>query len=81
MRQAREKAGLTQRDAATRLGIPQSIISELENGQRRLDVAELVSLAALYDLPPTWFLDGAGKAHLDGPAAFASEPDGDGPVG
>lgn len=73
LRQARERAGLTQRDAATRLGIPQSIISELENGQRRLDVAELVSLSALYELPPTWFLHVHG-AEGDGPARDVSEP-------
>ena len=81
MRQAREKAGLTQRDAATRLGIPQSIISELENGQRRLDVAELVSLASLYSQPPTWFLNGEGDGDgqpAKGPGVSIEGPDGEG---
>lgn len=57
LRAAREDAGLKQRDVAYRLGIPQSIISELETGQRRLDVAELWSLAQLYGKRASWFLD------------------------
>jgi CheY-like chemotaxis protein len=57
LRIAREEAGLRQRDVAYRLGIPQSIISELETGQRRLDVAELRSLARLYQKPASWFVD------------------------
>jgi transcriptional regulator with XRE-family HTH domain len=48
---------LTQREVARRLVIPQSTISELENGQRRLDVAELLLLADLYGQPAPWFLD------------------------
>lgn len=57
LRQAREEAGLTQRDAATALGIPQSTISELENGQRRLDMVELKVLAGLYGKPAASFLE------------------------
>lgn len=56
LRQAREEAGLTQREVAGSLGIPQSTISELENAQRRLDVAELLVLGELYQKPPAWFL-------------------------
>jgi transcriptional regulator with XRE-family HTH domain len=56
LRAAREAAGLTQREVARRLVITQSTISELENGQRRLDVAELLLLADLYGRPATWFL-------------------------
>jgi transcriptional regulator with XRE-family HTH domain len=58
LREAREAANLTQREVARRLTIPQSTISELENGQRRLDVAELLLLAELYGVPAVWFLDG-----------------------
>lgn len=54
---------MTQREVARRLVIPQSTVSELENGQRRLDVAELLLLADLYGQPAPWFLD---LAH-DGP--------------
>lgn len=57
LRVAREACGLNQRDVAVRLGIgSHSIISELENGQRRLDVVELMVLASLYGKDPGWFL-------------------------
>lgn len=57
LRRAREEAGLNQREVAERLGIgSHSIISELENGQRRLDVVELIVLAELYGRDPAWFL-------------------------
>lgn len=57
LRRAREAAGLNQRDVAERLGIgSHSIVSELENGQRRLDVVELIVLAELYGKDPAWFL-------------------------
>ncbi|HEY9899191.1 MAG TPA: helix-turn-helix transcriptional regulator [Pantanalinema sp.] len=56
LRQARQEAQLGQREVAKRLGIPQSIVSELENGQRKIDVAELKCLAAMYSKPPGWFL-------------------------
>lgn len=59
LREAREGAGLNQLDVAERLGIgSRSIISELEHGQRRLDVVELMALARIYDRPLAWFLAG-----------------------
>ena len=58
--QARKAAGLDQQEVADRLGIgSRSIISELETGQRRLDVVELMALAKLYGRPPDWFLQAA----------------------
>ena len=81
LRAAREAAGLTQREVARRLTIPQSTVSELENGQRRLDVAELLLLAGLYGRSPAWFLDLSPNGH-NGPATnvgdrVAPEPEGD----
>jgi transcriptional regulator with XRE-family HTH domain len=59
LRDAREAAGLNQHEVAVQLGIgSRSIISELEHGQRRLDVVELMALAKIYDRPLAWFLDG-----------------------
>ena len=40
MRQARNKAGLTQQELAKRLRKPQSFIAKYEGGERRLDVLE-----------------------------------------
>jgi ribosome-binding protein aMBF1 (putative translation factor) len=41
---ARRDAGLRQVDLAARLGKPQSFVSKVERGERRLDVVELIVL-------------------------------------
>ncbi len=44
MRDARDKAGLSQVELAARLGRPQSFVSKYESGERRLDVAEFIEI-------------------------------------
>lgn len=41
LREARQEAGLTQTQLAERLDIPQAVISNVERGERRLDLVEL----------------------------------------
>ena len=41
---ARETAGLTQSDVASRLARPQSFVSKYESGERRLDVLEFLQI-------------------------------------
>jgi transcriptional regulator with XRE-family HTH domain len=43
----REAAGLTQAQLAEALGEYQSFVARLESGQRRVDVVELIGLAAI----------------------------------
>jgi transcriptional regulator with XRE-family HTH domain len=42
---ARRRANVTQQELATKLGKPQSFVSEYERGQRRVDVIELLVIS------------------------------------
>lgn len=48
LRDRRLEAGLTQQEAAARLGRPQSYVSSIETGDRGLDLFQVRELAALY---------------------------------
>ena len=52
IREARKKAGLTQAEAAEALGIRQSFISDIERGERRVDVIEFLQLCKIYQCDP-----------------------------
>lgn len=49
---SRVAAGLNQADVALRLGKPQSYVSKVESGERRLDVVEFVDLARAIGIDP-----------------------------
>lgn len=53
---ARKVAGITQAQLAAKLGKPQSYISKIENGERRLDVVEFLEIAKLIGIEATEFL-------------------------
>ncbi|MEO5798360.1 MAG: helix-turn-helix transcriptional regulator [Gemmatimonadales bacterium] len=53
---ARQAAGLTQADVAKALRIPQSRVSRMESGERRIDVIELRDFAVLYKRKLTHFV-------------------------
>jgi transcriptional regulator with XRE-family HTH domain len=57
LRQARLEAGLTQVRVAELLGRPQSFVSKIEAGERRVDFVELQVLAQAYGKPVAYFLD------------------------
>ena len=56
LKTARIEAGLAQQDVAGKLGKPQSYISKIESGERRLDVAEMKKFAVIYKKPADFFL-------------------------
>lgn len=56
LRDARESTGFTQAEAAEKLGKPQSYISKIERGERRIDVVELAKLAKCYSKDITYFI-------------------------
>ena len=57
LRQARLEAKLTQGQVAQQLGRPQSFVSKIEAGERRVDFVEIQILARLFDKPLSFFLD------------------------
>ena len=56
LREARRKAGLTQVEAAKKLGCRQTFISKIECGERRVDVVEFVVMMRAYDTDPSRLL-------------------------
>jgi transcriptional regulator with XRE-family HTH domain len=53
VREARVKAGLTQIEAAKKLGCRQTFISKIECGERRIDVVEFVVMMRAYGVEPS----------------------------
>jgi len=56
LRKARLDAGLKQSDVARKLKKPQSYISKIERGERRVDITELKELADIYKKDITYFI-------------------------
>lgn len=65
LKEARQRSGLTQRDVADQLRVPQSFVSKYESGERRLDLLELRRICAVLN---TALLELVGKVEstLDG---------------
>lgn len=53
---ARVEASLSQQEVADKLSKPQSYISKIESGERRLDVAEMKKIAQIYKKPSSYFI-------------------------
>lgn len=55
LRQARSDAGLTQTEVAKALRRPQTFVSKVELGERRLDLLEVQDFAKVYGKPFSYF--------------------------
>jgi transcriptional regulator with XRE-family HTH domain len=85
LREARKYLGLKQEEVATYLKIPRTSLTDIENGQRRVEAIELGRLAKLYRQPVGYFTgeDEAAAslpvdvAHLARRAAALSQQDRD----
>ena len=84
LREARKYLGLKQEEVATYLKIPRTALTDIENGQRRVEAIELTRLAKLYRQPAAFFTgeDEAAAlpvdvAHLARRAAKLSQQDRD----
>ena len=60
LRDAREKAGLTQMEVARKLGTYASFVSKCESGERRIDVIELTAFCRVYGIDVIDFLRSLG---------------------
>lgn len=56
LKKARLEAGLKQVEVAKKLAKPQSYVSKIEQGERRVDVAELKKIADIYKKPLDYFV-------------------------
>ena len=56
LKKGRMEAGLAQQAVADKLGKPQSYISKIESGERRLDVAEIKKFAVIYKKNVNFFI-------------------------
>lgn len=56
LKDARLEAGLSQQDVADMLRKPQSYVSKIESGERRLDVAEIKQFTDIYKKDVSFFI-------------------------
>ena|ERR1700761_982446 len=56
IRDARILAGLSQAQAAIKLGLPRPSVSEIESGKRKVTAEEIIQFADLYKVDKSWLL-------------------------
>lgn len=56
LREARMLSGLSQEQAASKMGLQRPTISEIESGRRKVSAEELIQFANLYKVDTSWLL-------------------------
>ena len=56
LKEARTLSGLSQANAADKLGMQRPAISEIEAGKRRVSAEEIIQFAQLYKVDTSWLL-------------------------
>ncbi len=56
LKEARMQSGLSQAQAADKLGLQRPAISEIESGRRKVSAEELIQFANLYKVDTSWLL-------------------------
>ena len=56
LRTVRLEAGVSQRDLAAKLGLPQSFVSKIERGERQLQALELIEICKEIGVDPGAFV-------------------------
>lgn len=62
VRRLRTDQGVTQKELATRLGLPQSFVSKIERGERQLQVVELLPLCRAIGIEPCTVLNALAES-------------------
>lgn len=55
LEEARKKSGLKQTEVAEKLEKPQSYVSKIESGERKISFTDLEDLSKVYSVPITYF--------------------------
>ena len=55
LEEARKNTGLKQTEVADKLKKPQSYVSKIESGERKISFTELEDLSKIYSVPITYF--------------------------
>jgi len=74
LKEARVMSGLSQAQAAEKLGLQRPAISEIEAGNRKVGAEELIQFAALYKVDTSWLLlqDDENDSYMSGQLKLAA---------
>jgi transcriptional regulator with XRE-family HTH domain len=74
LKEARILAGLSQEQAAGKMGLQRPAISEIEAGKRKVSAEEIIQFANLYKVGTSWLLlkEGENESHMTEQLKFAA---------